>query len=298
MRKFQNPTALRILIVFALAVMLTPISACSKSGKKEAAPGAPGAKMSAADKEKLVAEVKKTYICPETNSSIEESYAEGKLCPVGEQVVELVGVMADAGWSADKIKTYLNVFVAGQDLSFFIPGDRQFLGKADAPVTFVEFTDIQCPYCKRFNEQAFVPIKTNYVDTGKVKYYQLNLPLPFHQFAKKAAEALYCAGDQGKYWEMRDSLFTNQQQLAVESIKGYAKALALDEAKFNQCLDSGAYASKVDQDSQIAGKAGVRGTPGFIVAKSRPDGKIRGAVVSGAQPFEAFKAAIDATLSK
>ena len=96
------------------------------------------------------------------------------------------------------------------------------LGAADAPVVVVEYGDFQCPYCKRFVETSFPGLKRDYVDTGKVRWVTRDLPLGFHANAHKAAQAAHCAGEQGRYWEMRDTLFRNNLNLAPEQLARYS----------------------------------------------------------------------------
>ena len=166
--------------------------------------------------------------------------------------------------------------------------DDAVLGKSDAPVTMIEFTDYQCPFCERHFTQTYPQIKKDYVDTGKVKLVVRDFPLSFHENAQKAAEAAECAGEQNKYWEMHDKLFQNQQALDVASLKTYAQQIGLNTAKFNSCLDSGQMASEIRKDMTDGQSYGVQGTPAFF---------INGKLVSGAQPYAAFKSAIDAELA-
>lgn len=161
-------------------------------------------------------------------------------------------------------------------------------GSANAPITIVEFSDFQCPYCARFYEATYAELKTNYIDTGKVKVVFKQFPLSFHQYAQKAAEASECASDQGKFWEMHDKLFENQDALDVASLKGYAKGLGLNTADFNSCLDDGKKTVRVQAEFQQGVSAGVRGTPSFV---------INGKLLVGAQPYEAFQQIIDAELA-
>jgi protein-disulfide isomerase len=168
-----------------------------------------------------------------------------------------------------------------------VPDDAPRWGPEDAPVTIVEFSDFQCPYCARFVSQTYPQIKQNY--EGKIRFVFLNFPLPatMHPNAQKAAEASECADDQGKFWEYHDLLFANQSALDAASLKSYAAQLGLDTATFNQCLDGGEKTAEVQKDSQDARSYGVGGTPAFF---------INGRLVSGAQPFSVFQQAIDAAL--
>jgi len=165
-------------------------------------------------------------------------------------------------------------------------------GKGNAPVVMVEYTDYQCPFCGRHFTQSYSQIKKEYVDTGRVRLVMKDFPLGFHEHAQKAAEAAHCAreqkGDEG-YFRMHDKLFENQQSLGMENYKKWAKELGLNGAKFDSCLDSGKMASIVKKGFSEGQQDGVQGTPAFF---------INGNLVSGAQPFSAFKQVIDAELSK
>lgn len=166
--------------------------------------------------------------------------------------------------------------------------DDAFLGEEDAPVTIVEFSDFECPFCGRFHTSTWPELKQKYIDTGKVKFVYRDFPLSFHSQAQKAAEAAECAGEQGKYWEMHELLFTPGVQGGVASFKQYASQIGLNTAKFNTCLDSGQMASEVQKDFSDGQRAGIQGTPGFF---------INGQLVSGAQPFAVFQQVIDAALA-
>jgi len=162
-----------------------------------------------------------------------------------------------------------------------------YLGKADAPLTLVMFTDYQCPFCSRFEAQTLPEIKKQYIDTGKLRFVVRDLPLPFHPHAPKAAEATYCAEEQGKYWELREKLVTNSDKLDPKLLPGYAKAVALDVDKFSACLESGRHTEKVKASAALAGTIGISGTPSFVVGKSKGD-MVDGVKLVGAQPFGVF----------
>jgi protein-disulfide isomerase len=173
-----------------------------------------------------------------------------------------------------------------------------FKGEGTAKVAVIEFSDYQCPFCSRYTKDVLPQIRTEYVDTGKIKYVFRDLPLSFHKQAFKAAEAAHCAGAQGKFWEMHDALFQNQNALAPELLAGHAKTVGVDDAQFQQCLDSGQFAADINKDIADAGAAGITGTPTFLVGVIQPgDGRVK--VVRklvGAKPYAEFKAAIDAAL--
>jgi len=167
--------------------------------------------------------------------------------------------------------------------------DDTVKGDPNAPVTIVEWSDFECPFCERFYQQTLGLIEKEYIDTGKVNMVYRDFPLSFHENAQKAAEAAECAGEQGKFWEMHDSLFENGVEGGVRSFKKFAKDLDLNDAEFNECLDSGKMESEVKKDMVDGQNAGVKGTPAFI---------INGKLLSGAQPFSVFKQAIDEALTE
>lgn len=169
------------------------------------------------------------------------------------------------------------------------------IGRADAPVTLVEFGDFQCPFCKKFHTDAYAELKKNYVDTGKVRFVSRDLPLEFHPYALKAAEAARCAGDQGKYWELRNALYTDSAAPDESVIKKAAETLSLDVAALQSCIASDKYKSEVQKDAAEAATLQISGTPTFVLAKSAKD-KLDGVRIVGAQPFAAFQSAIDGLL--
>jgi protein-disulfide isomerase len=178
-------------------------------------------------------------------------------------------------------------------------GDNPSLGRRDAPVTIVEFSDYQCPFCRQFVSTTLPALKSSYVDSGKVRYVFRDFPIDhLHPQARKASEAAHCAGDQGKYWEMHDLLFQNQQALAPEQLPDHAKRLGLDAAAFSACLASGKHAGAVQQNYGDGTAAGVRGTPSFVVGRTRPDDKVEGMLIVGARPLADFRQEIDRLLSE
>lgn len=168
------------------------------------------------------------------------------------------------------------------------------IGESDAPVVIVEFTDYQCPFCSRHFAQTYPQIKAEYIDTGKVRYVFMDFPLSsIHPQAQISAEAARCAGDQGAYLEMHDLLFGRQDEWngrddAGEIFAAYAGELALDTAVFADCLSSGRHEAAVLADLEQGARLGVDGTPAFF---------INGNFVSGAQPFEVFRQAIEGLLA-
>lgn len=176
--------------------------------------------------------------------------------------------------------------------------DDPVRGDINAPVTIIEFSDFQCPYCGRFFKSTLTEIERDYIQTGKVRYVFRDFPLEFHKQAPKASEAANCAGEQGKYWEMHDKLFENQNALMVDKLKQYGAEIGLESDPFNACLDSGKYAEEINRDIEDGKKAGVSGTPSFFIGKSQGKSKeIIGKRIVGARPFESFKQVIDVLLA-
>jgi protein-disulfide isomerase len=165
-------------------------------------------------------------------------------------------------------------------------GDAPARGPKNAPVQIVAFSDFQCPFCSRV-----LPTVKQVEDTykGKVRLAFRNLPLPFHNNAEIAAQAGLAAHEQGKFWEMHDKMFANQQTLERANLEKYAEELHLNMARFRAALDSGKYKDKIQKDVADGNKIGATGTPTFFV---------NGIKVEGAVPFDDFKKVIDAELAK
>lgn len=159
------------------------------------------------------------------------------------------------------------------------------LGPAGAPITIVEFSDFQCPFCSRA-EPSLKQVREKYGD--KVRLVYLDFPLGIHDHAIDAASAGRCAGEQGKFWEFHDAMFADQSKLAPADLKADAKKLGLDTAKFNDCMDKGKYKSAIETDMAQGRSLGVDGTPAFF---------INGRPLTGAQPFERFQTTIDEELA-
>jgi protein-disulfide isomerase len=159
-------------------------------------------------------------------------------------------------------------------------------GPANAPITIIEYSDYQCPFCARVNP-TLDQVRKAYGDQVRIVFK--DFPLPNHPEAPKAAEAAHCAGEQGKYWELHDRLFANQQALQVPMLKEHARAVGLDMNAFNQCLDSGKHTQRVADNLRSGEALGVQSTPTLYV-NGRP--------VIGAQPFDFFKSVIDEELAR
>jgi protein-disulfide isomerase len=157
-------------------------------------------------------------------------------------------------------------------------------GSTQAPVTIVEFSDFECPYCSRLNA-TLKEVEKNYGDKVRLVFRQF--PLGMHPHAQKAAEASLCAGEQGRFWEMHDSLFQEPQKLSPEDLKARAAKLGIDKAGFNACLDSGKHAEKIKNDVRAGTRAGVTGTPAMFV---------NGRFINGSVPYGDIAKVIDEEL--
>jgi protein-disulfide isomerase len=163
--------------------------------------------------------------------------------------------------------------------------DRPAKGPKTAPVTVIEFSDFQCPFC----ESAFPTVQQVLSTYGdRIQFVYRHYPLANHPRARPAAEAAACAQEQGKFWEFHDRLFGNQQLLGDADLKQHAKDVGMDTSQFNACYESKKYTAEVDADIRAGDEAGVSGTPAFY---------INGRMLSGAQPFEAFQRIIDEELA-
>jgi len=184
--------------------------------------------------------------------------------------------------------------LSGEELN--LTKDDVVLGDINAPVTLIEYSDFQCPFCGRFFSQTESLIKENYIKTGKVKFVYRHFAFLGPE-SRAAANAAECAKDEGKFWQYHDELFNEELRDGQENSGNLNKALfvqiakylSLNLDKFSACLDSNKYAKKVSNDYSVAQKIGVRATPTSFV---------NGKKFEGALPFDQFKSAIDRALSK
>ncbi len=182
--------------------------------------------------------------------------------------------------------------------------DDPILGNKDAKVTIVEFSDYECPFCKRHFDQTFPDLKKDYIDTGKVKLVYRDLPLPFHEpMATTEAIAANCARNQGgdpSYFKYHDEIFkrttSNGNGLNKDALYKISDDLGLNTTALKTCMDDPKQAEEVKKDLADANAVGATGTPAFFIGKSTSNGVITGTKVNGAQPFSAFKTIIDQQL--
>jgi protein-disulfide isomerase len=175
-------------------------------------------------------------------------------------------------------------------------GAEYSLGRSDAPVVIVEYTDYQCPFCNRFYTGAYPEIRKNFIDTGKVRFITRDLALDFHPNALKAAQAARCAGDQGKFREMHDLLSANPNSLGPEAYAKYASEIGLDAETFKACVESDKYLADIRESGQGAARIGITGTPSFVVGTAKGD-TVDGIKIVGAQPYSVFEKTIKDTLA-
>jgi protein-disulfide isomerase len=172
------------------------------------------------------------------------------------------------------------------------------LGRPDAPLTMVEFTDLQCPFCRQYAIATFPEIKKNWIDTGKLRYISHDFPLDsLHPQATAAARAARCAGEQGKFWDMRFALVTHGNELTPAYITETARDLKLDAQAFAACTASTKFDAEIQAAIETAVRLGVSGTPTFVVGKTEPS-SVEGPMVVGALPYAQFDAALTRVLAE
>jgi protein-disulfide isomerase len=171
------------------------------------------------------------------------------------------------------------------------------LGRDDAPVTMVEFMDLQCPACRRFQTATFAEIKKDYIDSGKLLFIARDLPLPMHPYALGAAEAAHCAGDQGKFWQFRDAVLDDHVPPTSDVLLKHARELGLNLQEFQNCLKDGKYKQAIQDDQADATTLGIHGAPGFVIGRTK-GGWIEGLSMAGARPFPFFQQEIEKMLNE
>jgi len=232
---------------------------------------------------------------PVTDAEIETFYEQNKRAGMAgvDQVREQIRQHLEQQRRVQARAKLMGSLRAKYDVEVFLADPRTevaavgpALGPEGAPVTIVEFSDFQCPYCARF-VPTLKQVAATYGDQVRIVYRHFPLD-SIHSNARKAAEASLCADEQGKFWEMHDAIFENQQALAVEQLKTTAAGLGLEAGLFDECLDSGRYEEQVEGDLQDGVKAGVQGTPAIFV---------NGRFLSGAVPFQTVAKMIDEELA-
>ncbi len=168
------------------------------------------------------------------------------------------------------------------------------LGSNGAKVIVIEYSDFQCPFCRSYWSQSFSQLKKEYIDTGKILFVYRHYPLDFHPQSTISAKATECPNESGKFWQMHDKLFSEQEkqgtgtiQFTAADIKKWASQIGLNSNSFGTCLDSDKYSQRIKDNTATGTQAGVSGTPTFFINNQK---------IVGAQPYSAFKSAIDSAL--
>ena len=214
-------------------------------------------------------------------------------------VVIIIGALAVLGPNIGR--TFSSISTGAGTPVMNVPNSNQStqpkgnsLGNPNAPVKIIEYADFQCPYCQRYWQQTEKQIIQTYVDTGKIYYEYRSVGAFIGPESAAAAEAAYCAGDQGKFWEYHDTLYShwtgeNVGDFSPDHLHQFAVSVGLDTKTFDECFSQGKYKGQVMQDAIDAKSDGIRATPSFL---------INGKLLEGAQPFDAFQKVIDAALGK
>jgi len=182
-------------------------------------------------------------------------------------------------------------------VSMQLPTTKNSVGREDAPLVLVEYTDYQCPFCQRFHNDTWTELKKNYIDTGKVRFVSRDFPLDFHENAKRAAVAAQCSSEQGKFWEFRHLLHVNANSLQQDKLVDYAKQVGMDVDKFSSCVMANKYKDEVEKSFAEGQTAGVTGTPSFILGRVQ-NGKLEGVRIVGAMPYNTFDSRIKQMLDQ
>lgn len=180
--------------------------------------------------------------------------------------------------------------------------DFNAAGDPNAPITITEYSDFQCPYCRIFFENTEALLMERYVETGTVYFVYKSVGAFIGSESKAAAEAAYCAGDQGKFWEMHDILFSNQTgenvgAFADRRLEAFADAIDLDRGQYDECMSTGKYSDLTDQDAADATAAGIQATPSFLLTYE-VNGETQTRLLQGAQGIEVFAQEIEASLAE
>jgi protein-disulfide isomerase len=256
------------------------------------------AKAKGVTKDKLIETEISSKVSEPTQPEIDAYYEQNKARmggqtkeQIGPQIAAMLKSQKVSGVQQDYLKTLrtkygVKVMLEPPRVQVATDDDPSRGGPADAPITIVEFSDFQCPFCSRA-ESVVDEVMKKY--GNKVHLVYRDYPLSFHPFAEKAAIASECAKDQGKYWEMHNAMFGNQSKLAVPDLVETAGGLGMDKDKFKTCLDSDKFKSEVQHDFQDGQKYGVSGTPTFF---------INGIMIVGARGVDSFSEIIDRELER
>jgi protein-disulfide isomerase len=228
-----------------------------------------------------------------------------------------IGVVAVIAIGVAFLLIYPNIRPVGP-IATAVPLERpqtqaNTVGDPQAPIKIEEYSDFQCPFCKRFFDDTEAALVEAYVATGKVQFVyrsagnwvsdNINRQVGTNNTeSADSAQAAYCAGDQDKFWEMHDMLFANQTRengndFTARRLVAFAETLGLDMDTFRSCFNGGKYSDQVNQDFEDAMAAGIEGTPYFVVTYT-VDGQVKTFTIGGAQPFDVFKQELDRILAE
>lgn len=231
----------------------------------------------------------------EFNKFVEEKHIP--TAQINPQIKERINSYLQSMKKQDQVSAYLAKLTKGKPTEIYFKkpklqmnvevGDAPVFGKTGSPVTIIEFSDFECPYCSK-GAETVTQIKKKY--GNKVRFAFKHYPLPMHPHAKGAAEASMCVNEQGgdKFWKFHDIAFKNQGKLEKADLEKYAKDAGAEVKKYNECLDGKKYQAFIQKDAEMAEKIGVKSTPTFFV---------NGQILNGALPIEQFSEMIDEELA-
>ena len=232
---------------------------------------------------------------PVTSDDLNSLRSEIRALREGQRVIQ-----EDLKAIKDLLKTRNQPRKAVQDVNLTLKvTDDPSKGKPEAQVTLIEFTDYQCPYCARHATSVLPQIEKNFIATGKIQYVLRDFPIAsLHPHAGKAHEAAHCAGEQGKYWEMHDQLFSHQKALELGHLAEYSERAGVSNRDaFETCMASGKYHQRTQESIAEGAEAGVRGTPSFLLGLTSEEGVEAVKLIRGAQPYSVFLEQIELLLS-
>ena len=171
--------------------------------------------------------------------------------------------------------------------------EKMTLGKSDAVIAILEFSDYECPYCAKHYQNVLPKLQERYIDKGTVSYVMMDFPLEFHAHAKKASLSARCAGQQGQYWAMHNRIFDAHGQVTDQLLDNAIKQLKLKAKAFKQCVASTAQLAAIEKDIALGARLGVNGTPAFLVGKVKDQQLIDYQRLDGVQSYETFAGIIE-----
>ena len=170
------------------------------------------------------------------------------------------------------------------------------LGNASAPITIVKFSDFECSYCRRFHEIVFPQLKSQYIDTGLVRFVHKDLPLTHHTHALQAAAAARCAGEQDRYWDLYSGLLKQQNCLDCKGVLAIAAEEELNTTALQACMERGSTLAVINANRSEASLHNISATPTFVIGPTQSNSRLNGQVIEGALPWDTFKSTIDAVI--